>query len=254
MNWIKIKIDKYKANKNNNSVMDQLKSKILKEKKIVILTGAGISKEAGIETFREGGIYDKNPELYYKLRPETYETDPDFLYNYYNNRLEQYKDKLPTKAHEAIAQHQIPVITQNVDDLHEKAGSHKIIHVHGKINSSKCRTCKTEFDKYFQNGDLCDLCQGKLRHNIILFKEALTKNDEAIRLVLDSEVFIQIGSSGVIYPVAGYVSQFHRMDKTKEKISICVDISPPENVKDFTYFLQGKSSDIVPDLLKIIFS
>lgn len=249
MNWVK----EFRANKNNKKILDELGKLNLSKKNIVVLTGAGISKEAGIETFRENGVYDKNPELLYKLRPDTYETDPEFLYNYYNERRNNIQDKQPTAAHLAISKHNIHVVTQNVDDLHERAGSKNIIHVHGDLNSSKCLSCKKEFDTYFNYGDTCKSCNGNLRHNIVLFKESVTKNNEALQTVLDADILIQIGSSGVIYPVAGYINEFNMANWEQGKITICIDITPPMNVGGFDYFLEGKSSKLVVKLLQTIF-
>lgn len=215
-------------------------------KKIVAITGAGISKSAGIETFRDNGIYDKDPDLKYKLRPDTFETDPEFLYNYHNDFKERIKDKKPTLAHELIAKHNISVITQNIDDLHEKAGSLNVLHIHGDLNSSRCLTCRQEYEKCFLFGDLCP-CGGSLRHNIILFKESLLKADKALKMILEADVLIQIGSSGMIYPVAGWVKSFK---EGKDKLAICVNKEKPDNSRYFDYVLLGDCDNIVSRLLK----
>lgn len=223
----------------------------LRVKNILIITGAGISKEAGIETFRENGIYDKNPELIYKLRPDSFETDPQFLYDFHNDFKIKNQNKTPTKAHLSIAKHGIKVITQNIDDLHEKAGSLNVLHIHGELNSSRCEKCKKMFNEYFVFGDNCKVCNGRLRHNVVLFKEPVLKNNEAENLLKEADFLIQIGSSGVVYPVAGYIDLFNQYSNFSKK-SLCIDVKDPGNRSNFDYFLKGTASSVVPKVLDIL--
>lgn len=218
---------------------------------ILIITGAGISKESGIETFRENGIYDKNPELIYKLRPDTFETDPEFLYNFHNDFKIKNENKKPTNAHLSIASHGIKVITQNIDNLHEKAGSSNVLHIHGDLASCRCEKCKKVFDYYFNFGDSCKNCGGRLRHNVVLFKEPVLKNREVESLLRDADFLIQIGSSGVVYPVAGYVDLFNQYSNFSKK-SLCIDVKKPENRNSFDFFLKGRASSIVPRVLNTL--
>lgn len=229
---------------------DKIKKNNFKNKRIIILTGAGISKESGLETFRENGIYDKNPELKYLLRPDTLEKDPKFIYDFHHSFKNKVDTVLPNIAHTSLAKiRNSLIITQNIDNLHERAGSKNIIHVHGDLCSSRCEVCDKVINNYFKYGEKCS-CGGRLRNNIILFKEKVRETERIINEIKNSDIFIQIGTSGIIYPAAGYIDQFNFF--SNNKLSICIDTKEPENKNKFTYFLKGTATEIVPLLEKII--
>lgn len=228
---------------------DELSTINFMGKKVLVLTGAGISKESGIETFRESGIYDKNPDLIYKLRPDTLETDPQFLYDFHH----QFKHKAdlahPNLAHKALADLGCTIITQNIDHLHERSGSKDVIHLHGDLYTSRCEKCRHVENQSFLFGDTCKHCGGRLRNNVVLFKEPVLNTEEIVSLLLEADVFIQIGSSGVVYPAASFINTFNH---NPHKTSICIDVTPPENVIPFTYFLKGNATEVVPKVVEII--
>jgi NAD-dependent deacetylase len=218
---------------------------LLKNKKICFLTGAGISINSGVSPFRgENGIYTKDPDLIYKLRPDSFETDPHFLYNFHENFRIDLIDKKPNIVHDIITKKAFDVITQNIDDLHEKSGFKKVIHVHGQVNEYRCRSCHFIYKGIFVQEQSCIRCgEQKLRHNVVLFKENLLKNDLALLALSCAEVFIAVGTSGTIYPVAQY-------PQLTNGITICINPELPENSHMFQYVLIGDPEKILTSLFE----
>ncbi|HQM70872.1 MAG TPA: NAD-dependent deacylase [Bacteroidales bacterium] len=182
-------------------------------KKLVILTGAGMSQESGIRTFREtGGLweeYDVNevasPEGWYKNR--------DLVLRFYNERRRQLADCLPNSGHKGVAALEkyfdVHVITQNVDNLHERAGSTKILHLHGELTKARSTADPSlVYDigyREINNGDLCEK-GSQLRPHIVWFGEAVPMMDEAVRITSSADIFAVIGSSLNVYPAAGLIA------------------------------------------------
>lgn len=181
------------------------------KKKLVIFTGAGISAESGLKTFRdEDGLWNG-----YKIEevatPEAWKKDKEMVLDFYNQRRRDVALAKPNAAHLALAEWEndfnITIITQNIDDLHERAGSKKVIHLHGEI--IKMRSEKNT-DKFFEiNGDihLGDFAPdgGQLRPHVVWFGEAVPMMEEAIRATSVADIFVVIGSSLVVYPAAGLI-------------------------------------------------
>ncbi len=178
-------------------------------KKIVILTGAGISAESGIETFRDAGGLWEGHDVMEVASPEGWAKNPALVLDFYNKRRRQLLTVKPNPAHFALAalekEFDVHVITQNVDDLHERAGSTKILHLHGellKVRSSLDESLILDWPKDLAEGDLCKYNQ-QLRPHIVWFGEAVPALDEAIEITQNADIFIVIGTSLQVYPAAG---------------------------------------------------
>lgn len=184
----------------------------MKKKKIVVFSGAGMSAESGIKTFRDsGGLWEQ-----YKIEdvatPEAWEKNKELVLDFYNQRRKQIIDAKPNDAHYLVAdlqsQYDVHVITQNIDDLHERAGSKKVLHLHGEI--MKARSSKYPDLIYPLNsweiklGDVCEKGE-QLRPHIVWFGEAVPEMDKATAITEDADVFITIGTSLNVYPAANLI-------------------------------------------------
>ena len=183
-------------------------------KKLVILSGAGISAESGISTFRDaGGLWDKYPVMQV-ASIEGYEADPELVINFYNERRKQLLDVKPNQGHILCAELEkyfdVTVVTQNVDNLHERAGSHHIIHLHGEL-TKVCSTYNPNDPRYIKElkpeefevkmGDKAG-DGSQLRPFIVWFGEAVPEIETAVRYVEQADIFVIIGTSMNVYPAA----------------------------------------------------
>lgn len=180
-----------------------------KRKKLVVLTGAGISAESGLKTFRDmNGLWEEyNVEDV--ATPEGWRRDPDLVLRFYNDRRRQLKGAQPNRGHIGLAELEehfdTVIITQNVDNLHERAGSSTVIHLHGKL--TEVRSTANPNLIYTVDGDvnLGDKCElgSQLRPNIVWFGEAVPAMDIAIDIASDADIFAVVGTSLNVYPAAG---------------------------------------------------
>ncbi len=178
-------------------------------KKIVILSGAGISAESGIKTFRDAGGLWEGHDVMAVASPEGWLHDQALVLQFYNQRRKQALNAKPNRGHQIIAeleqQFEVVVITQNVDDLHERAGSSRVIHLHGELFKSRSTVdpelVYTMTGWELKTGDLCEK-GSQLRPHIVWFGEAVSLFDRAIAETLTAEVFIVIGTSLQVYPAA----------------------------------------------------
>lgn len=182
------------------------------KKKIAVLTGAGISAESGIKTFRDSGGLWENHRIEDVASPEGWERNMQLVLNFYNERRNQLLQCQPNRAHFALAElekkYDVTIITQNVDDLHERAGSSDIIHLHGelmKMRSSIDENLIYEYDADILVGDTCDK-GSQLRPHIVWFGEAVPKIEEAAVAVHQADILIVVGTSLVVYPAAGLIN------------------------------------------------
>jgi len=180
-------------------------------KKIVVLTGAGISAESGIKTFREtGGLWEEH-DVMEVASPQGWKKNPTLVLNFYNDRRRQLQSVQPNAAHQALAeletQYDVVVITQNVDDLHERGGSTRIIHLHGQLN--KMRSVMDDTVIYDCPGDISwgDKAEDgfQLRPHIVWFGEMVPMLEKAAFEISDADTVLVIGSSMQVYPAAGLV-------------------------------------------------
>jgi NAD-dependent deacetylase len=191
------------------------KNKYIMRQKLVVLTGAGISAESGISTFRDNGGLWEGHRVEDVATPEAWETNPNLVIDFYNERRRKVAEASPNDAHRALAElessHDVTIITQNVDDLHERGGSTDILHLHGEI--FKMRSEKDLNRTFPIHGDMDYGARaadgGLLRPHIVWFGEAVPMIDKAVQITRKAEVFAVIGTSLLVYPAAGLL-QFVR--------------------------------------------
>ena len=181
-------------------------------KKLIVLTGAGISAESGLATFRDSGGLWEGHKVEDVATPEGWERDPTLVLDFYNERRKSALKAKPNQAHIILAELEkefdVIIITQNVDDLHERAGSSKVIHLHGKLFESRSTVDSTLI--YLVKGwelKLGDTCErgSQLRPNIVWFGEAVPMIEVAAEIVSKADVFLVVGTSLAVYPAAGLI-------------------------------------------------
>ncbi|AXB75690.1 NAD-dependent deacylase [Novosphingobium sp. P6W] len=183
-------------------------------RKIVILTGAGVSSESGIDTFRaEGGLWEQH-RVEDVATPEAFERDPDLVLRFYDMRREAIQTKAPNAAHLALARldaewaGDLLIVTQNVDDLHERAGARRVLHMHGEHLSVWCTACdaRSRWTETLIERPPCPECgEPALRPDIVWFGEMPYRMDDIFAALEDADLFVSIGTSGAVYPAAGFV-------------------------------------------------
>lgn len=219
--------------------------------KIVILTGAGISAESGLGTFRdEGGLWAQH-RIEDVATPEGFARDPALVTAFYNARRAQAAEALPNAAHIALVKLQanfdgeVILITQNVDDLHEKAGSTDVIHMHGALNTALCAACGYRWDAPLEMKPQhpcpqCAALQG--RPDIVWFGEIPYHMERIADHLATADLFAAIGTSGNVYPAAGFVQEATAFGAD----SIELNLDPSEVVSNFAQTWAGKASETVP--------
>lgn len=181
---------------------------------IVILTGAGISAESGIDTFRSAGGLWENHRVEDVATPEAFERDPNLVLRFYDMRRAAIQTKQPNAAHLALGKleaawpGQLLLVTQNVDDLHERGGSRRVLHMHGEHLNAWCTGCDLRSRWY---GPLierppCPVCGARsLRPDVVWFGEVPYRMGEIYAALREADLFVSIGTSGAVYPAAGFV-------------------------------------------------
>ncbi|MEM8935909.1 MAG: NAD-dependent deacylase [Pseudomonadota bacterium] len=231
--------------------------------RIVILTGSGISAESGVATFRDrDGIWAK---VDYRdvATPEGFAKDPDLVHQFYNARRALLPSVEPNAAHFALAKLErglaekggrLTLITQNVDDLHERAGSSNLLHMHGELNKSVCASCN---DVRPAEGDLsveltCPACKrtGGLRPYVVWFGEMPRFMDEAAQAIAGADLFVSIGTSGSVYPAAGFVSEAVEAGVPTMELNL----EPSENAYLFQDSRYGPATEVVPKWVDALLS
>ncbi|GAM97523.1 NAD-dependent protein deacetylase of SIR2 family [alpha proteobacterium U9-1i] len=223
--------------------------------RIFILTGAGISAESGLGTFRDkGGLWSE-----FKIEEvatiEGYRRDPKKVLDFYNFRRAKHRDVAPNAAHAALAKLQqgaakrgraITLCTQNIDNLHERAGSTDVIHMHGEIGKSRCGDCG---DVRASDGELlldlgCPACGriGGLRPHVVWFGEMPLEMDRIYEELALADLFVSIGTSGAVYPAAGFVAAARRAGIA----TLELNLEPSENAEMFDGAHYGPASEVVP--------
>ncbi len=185
-------------------------------KKVIVFSGAGISAESGLKTFRDSGGLWENYNVYDVATPEAFSKNPGLVLDFYNMRRMQLAKVKPNEAHLKAAELEeyfdVTVITQNVDDLHERAGSKNVMHLHGELVMVRS-TLTPSLKKNIGYGEIKvgDLAEdgGQWRPDIVWFGEAVPMMDEAITLVYKADILITVGTSLNVYPAAGLVQSAH---------------------------------------------
>lgn len=182
-------------------------------KKLVVLSGAGMSQESGLLTFRDmGGIWEQY-DVTEVASPEAWERDQDLVLRFYNERRKQFFAAKPNRGHYGLAelekQFDVHVVTQNVDDFHEQAGSSRVLHLHGELRKARStidpRLVYTLDHWELKKGDTCEL-GSQLRPHIVWFGEAVPAINDAVEIVQDAGIFVVIGTSLAVYPAASLVN------------------------------------------------
>jgi len=223
-------------------------------KKIIILTGAGISAESGIKTFRDAGGLWEGHDVMEVASPEGWAANPELVLDFYNKRRENGRTAQPNAAHKALVdlekKYDVTIITQNVDDLHERAGSTNVVHLHGEI--SKARSSVDETLIYDLEGDikLGDKCEkgSQLRPYIVWFGEPVPMMEKAIELTLQADISIVIGTSLVVYPAASLIDY---VAPDKPKYIIDPNIPTIHHIPNIHTF-EEKASTGVPKVVREI--
>ena len=221
----------------------------MSREKVVVFTGAGVSAESGIQTFRDSDGLWHNYSIEDVCTPEAWVKNPELVLEFYNARRKNSFDAEPNKAHLAIADLQskfnVTVITQNVDNLHERAGSSNVVHVHGEL--VKARSTADESLVYdigsndINIGDTCDL-GSQLRPHIVWFGEMVPSMGEALHHISQADKVLVVGTSLSVFPVAGLV-RYAPSDAEKHLVSLDLE-NPPS---DYDY-IQEKAGIAVPDI------
>jgi NAD-dependent deacetylase len=181
---------------------------------IVVLTGAGISAESGIDTFRGGGRLWEQHRVEDVATPEAFARDPDLVLRFYDMRRAAIQTKEPNAAHFALANLDaewdggLLIVTQNVDDLHEKAGARRVLHMHGKHLNAWCTACdvRSRWSAPLIDRPRCPACgERALRPDVVWFGEMPYRMDEIYAALRKAVLFVSIGTSGAVYPAAGFV-------------------------------------------------
>ncbi len=181
-------------------------------KHIVVLTGAGMSAESGINTFRDADGLWEGHNVMDVASPEGWYKDQDLVLDFYNQRRKQLLEVIPNQGHDLLADlqetHSVHIVTQNVDDLHERAGSKQVLHLHGelrKVRSSLNEDLVYDWREDLNKGDLCEL-NSQLRPHIVWFGEAVPMLEKAIEITSMADILVIIGTSMQVYPAASLIN------------------------------------------------
>lgn len=220
--------------------------------KIVFLTGAGISAESGLATFRsENGLWN-NHRVEDVATIEAYWRNQDYVHDFYNNMKPELWNAKPNAAHLAITKLQqeypaeVHIITQNIDTLHEKAKSKNVYHIHGQINQAVCMNCGHVIDSWgdVTSETICENCgvTGMMKPNIVFFGENLLCMDAVENLLSTADLFVSVGTSGVVFPAASFVqtAKYYGADTVE------FNLEPTSNNFYFDKHIMGKAGDTLP--------
>jgi NAD-dependent deacetylase len=226
--------------------------------RVFVLTGAGISAESGIATFRDANGMWERYRFEEVASPQGWHAHPDVVWRFYTQRRAQAARCKPNPAHEALARlersigDRLFLCTQNVDDLHEQAGSERAVHMHGELFRSRCESCDMpSFDDRSTSEDLalCP-CGARIRPHIVWFGEVPFEMDRIARELDACDLFVTIGSSGAVYPAAGFVSAVRARSRRHGAPVKTVYVGPeePDNAEMFDECRLGKAGEVVPTL------
>jgi len=219
--------------------------------KVVVLTGAGISAESGVPTFRDADGLWEGHRVEDVATPEAYDRDPVTVQRFYDARRAALKEVEPNAAHRALSRLEqwlgddLLVVTQNIDDLHERAGSTRVLHMHGELLSALCRACedRTPWHDDLGHGPECPQCAATaLRPDVVWFGEVPYEMDRIFEALESCDLFVSIGTSGAVYPAAGFV----RAARAYGARTLELNLLPSEGSMFFHESRQGPASELVP--------
>ncbi len=218
---------------------------------IVILTGAGVSAESGIDTFRSaGGLWEQH-RVEDVATPEAFARDPELVLRFYDMRRVAIQAKLPNAAHQALASldaawdGELLIVTQNVDDLHERAGAKRVLHMHGEHLLAWCTACdvRSPWRENLIDRPPCPSCGAHaLRPDVVWFGEMPYRMDEIYAALREADLFVSIGTSGAVYPAAGFVRNARDLGaRTLE-----LNLEPSQGSAWFSDARYGPATEVVP--------
>lgn len=230
--------------------------------RVFVLTGAGISAESGIRTFRDAGGLWENHRVEDVASPDGWRRDPELVWRFYSERRAQCEPCQPNAAHRALAALEAKigdhlfVCTQNIDPLHELAGSTRTVHMHGELFRSRCSSCdRASFADHGVYGTLAEIprcdCGALIRPHIVWFGEEpflMNRIDEALAACT---LFVTVGSSGVVFPAAGFVAFIHARRREAGVRSIYVGPEPPANAAMFDECRLGLAGEALGRLFAV---
>jgi NAD-dependent deacetylase len=224
--------------------------------RLFVLTGAGISAESGLATFRGSGGLWNGYRVEEVATPEAWDANPALVWSFYSMRRRDALAAQPNPAHHALAAIEqtlgdnFYLCTQNVDDLHERAGSHRVHHMHGTLFASRCVACNQTFpDKSFYedptNLPHCPTCKAPIRPHIVWFGEIPLDMDDIYHQLDRATTLLVVGTSGSVYPAAGFV----HIANQRGIRTIYIGPEEPHNAQSFNEILLGPATEVLPKLL-----
>lgn len=239
------------------TVPPQLIDRLKSAQRVVVLTGAGVSAESGVPTFRDAqtGLWSKfNPEEL--ATPRAFRRNPRLVWEWYEYRRKLVAEAKPNPAHTALAEMErlfpeFHLVTQNIDGLHQRAGSRNVVELHGNITRTKCFDEGTIVSNWTEIGDVppkCPNCGGLLRLDVVWFEEPMPEKETALafRFGTNCDLFFSIGTSAVVYPAASL--PFEALESGATVVEINLQSTPLTSKAHFV--LAGPAGSVVPDLLK----
>lgn len=219
--------------------------------RLVAFTGAGISAESGLRTFRDGdGLWEE-----YRIEdvatPEAWQRDPKLVLSFYDERRDQVLKAAPNAAHEALARLEevfdVSIVTQNIDDLHERAGSQNLIHMHGELLKVRCDACHAvhAWREDLATVTPCPHCGhvGAMRPHVVWFGEMPLEMERIYQALADCALFMSIGTSGNVYPAAGFV---HAVLDQGDGRTVELNLEPSQGASLFEEQVYGPATAVVP--------
>ncbi|MFN8435795.1 MAG: NAD-dependent deacylase [Anaerolineales bacterium] len=227
--------------------------------RVVVLTGAGVSQESGLRTFRDAqtGLWARyKPEDL--ASPEAFARDPKLVWDWYAWRREAIKGVRPNPGHYALVEmekqiSQFALITQNVDGLHRFAGSQNVLELHGNIHKVRCSECRTFTEEWGDDTDnvpTCSVCGGLLRPDVVWFGESLPRAEleAAVTASRAAQVYFSIGTSGVVQPAASLA----HAARNNGSVVVEINAEPTPLTPKVDFAFHGKSGEILPELVKAV--
>jgi NAD-dependent deacetylase len=218
---------------------------------IVVLTGAGVSAESGIDTFRDGGGLWEQHRVEDVATPEAFARDPNLVHRFYDMRRAAIQTKVPNEAHMALARldagwkGSLLIVTQNVDDLHERGGARRVLHMHGEHLNAWCTACDS---RLHWTGPLfdrppCPVCGSRaLRPDVVWFGEMPYRMNEIYAALREADLFVSIGTSGAVYPAAGFVQTARDLGAQ----TLELNLERSQGSQRFHETRLGPASEVVP--------
>jgi len=233
-------------------------------KKVMILSGAGLSAESGIRTFRDHDGLWENHDVMKVCSTQGWLEDRDYVTRFYNDRRRDLETKEPNRAHEVLAELEreyrgrIIHLTQNIDNLMEKAGAEDVIHLHGTLTDLRCEACTETFNVGYapqHGGEECPHCGNtRVRHNVVMFGEAAPEYVHIHQAVRECSLFIAIGTSGAVIDIVPIAKSFEHSILVDPKRQETMSMYDPKSYVDeyFEHFIQKKAGEAMDEMMAIV--